>query len=104
MGSATGSKIPRLCPCGRNARNAGLGPDGLPRYGVLCKSCHRHNIADKKNYCERCGFVPEVPQQIHVDHKDGNKRNNDRNNLWSLCANCHALKTQVNEDWKNQYV
>jgi len=103
MGKATGSKTPRLCPCGRNGRHAGLGPDGLPRYGVLCKRCHKSNIKDKKNYCERCGFVPEVPQQIEVDHKDGNKRNNDRENLWSLCANCHRLKTHRNQEWKKIY-
>lgn len=104
MGKATGSKIPRLCPCGRNARSVGLGPDFQKRYGILCSGCHRYNIIDKKNYCERCGFVAEVPQQIEVDHKDCNKRNNDRNNLWSLCANCHRLKTHANQEWKNEYV
>ena len=104
MGKASGSKVPRLCPCGRNARHAGLGPDGLPRYGVLCKSCHRHNIIDKKNYCERGGFVAEVPQQIEVDHRDGNKRNNNKDNLWCLCANCHRLKTHANKEWENEYV
>lgn len=104
MGKASGSKIPRLCPCGRNARNNGLGADNKPRWGVLCKSCHRNNIRDKKNYCELCGFVAKVPQQIEVDHKDGNKRNNTPENLWCLCANCHRLKTHANEEWKNEYV
>jgi len=104
MGKATGSRVPRLCPCGRNARSVGLGPDFQQRFGVLCSSCNRRNIRDKKNYCERCGFVPEIPQQIEVDHKDGNKRNNDRDNLWSLCSNCHTLKTIKNKEWNNTYV
>ncbi|NDF35795.1 MAG: HNH endonuclease [Nitrosopumilaceae archaeon] len=104
MGKATGSKTPRICPCGRRARNAGLGPDGLPRYGVLCKSCNSHNLRDKKNYCENCGFIPQIPQQIEIDHRDGNKRNNARENLWSLCCNCHRLKTVQNSEWRNQYV
>lgn len=105
MGKASGSKVRRLCPCGRDSRHAGLGPDGLPRYGVLCKSCHKNNIRDKKNYCERpgCGFVAEIPQQIEVDHKDGNKRNNEQSNLWSLCANCHRLKTHANKEWESKY-
>lgn len=104
MGKATGSKAPRLCPCGRNGRSVGLGPDFQKRYGVLCSTCHKVNIRDKKNYCERCGFIAEVPQQIEVDHKDGNKRNNNRDNLWCLCANCHRLKTHANNEWENRYV
>lgn len=103
MGKAGGSRTPRLCPCGRNARNMGLGKDNKTRYGVLCSTCHRLNIRDKKNYCELCGFIAKVPQQIEVDHKDGNKRNNNRDNLWSLCANCHRLKTQVNKEWTQRY-
>lgn len=46
--------------------------------------------------CERCGFVPEHPYQLQVDHiiprsKGGAVR--DPANLQTLCANCHALKT-----------
>jgi len=40
--------------------------------------------------------------QLQVDHKDGNHSNNDKSNLQTLCANCHAYKTFVNKDWENK--
>lgn len=49
--------------------------------------------AYKKPYCEKCGFVPIVVAQLDVDHVDGDSKNNDFNNLRTLCANCHRLKT-----------
>lgn len=51
----------------------------------------------KKGKCEFCGFTPEHPCQLDVDHIDGNHHNNDPNNLQTLCANCHRLKT-----WKQK--
>ncbi|OYW72998.1 MAG: hypothetical protein B7Z37_23290, partial [Verrucomicrobia bacterium 12-59-8] len=30
---------------------------------------------------------------LEVDHIDGNHKNNDPSNLWTLCANCHREKT-----------
>lgn len=36
--------------------------------------------------CARCGFC-EYPCDIH--HIDGKKNNNSKNNLISLCPNCH---------------
>lgn len=56
----------------------------------------------KKSTCEKCSFVPEDICQLDVDHIDGNKYNNDPSNLQTLCANCHRLKTKLNNDnrWK----
>lgn len=45
--------------------------------------------------CARCGFEPEHPCQIDIDHIDGNHANNDSANLQALCANCHRLKTRA---------
>ena len=34
---------------------------------------------------------------LQVNHKDGNRKNNKKENLQTLCANCHAYKT-INYD------
>ena len=52
----------------------------------------------KKDHCEFCGFLAKHACQLDVDHKDGNKKNNDISNLQTLCANCHRLKTYLNKD------
>ena len=52
----------------------------------------------KKDYCEHCNFKPVHISQLDVDHIDGNNWNNDPSNLQTLCANCHRLKTHLNDD------
>ncbi len=49
----------------------------------------------KSNCCDRCGFVPEHPCQLDLDHVLPKSRGgrNDRSNLQTLCSNCHRLKT-----------
>lgn len=54
----------------------------------------------KKTVCSFCGFVPVNMCQLDVDHIDGNHENNDPDNLQTLCANCHRLKTFLNKDYK----
>lgn len=56
----------------------------------------------KKDLCERCGFIPEDSCQLDVDHKDGNHDNNSEDNLQTLCANCHRLKTKQNKETANR--
>lgn len=48
----------------------------------------------RKTYCEKCG--PDVsyhPCQLDVDHIDADHSNDAEDNLQTLCANCHRLKT-----------
>jgi 5-methylcytosine-specific restriction endonuclease McrA len=56
----------------------------------------------KGSYCEKCGFIPEHKCQLDVDHIDGNHNNNNPENLQTLCANCHRLKTFLNKDYLKQ--
>ena len=42
-------------------------------------------------------------RMLQVDHKDGDRENMDINNLWTLCANRHSIKTMENEDFLNEY-
>lgn len=75
-----------------------------------CKVAHRRSTLKssapwrqyKKDACEKCGFKALHPAQLHVDHIDGSKQNNDISNLQTLCANCHAYKTAQNQDWMNK--
>lgn len=54
--------------------------------------------AVRKDKCEVCDFVPVHIGQLDLDHIDGNKLNNSEENLQTLCANCHRLKTILNRD------
>ena len=42
--------------------------------------------------CEICGCVDCMgkPLKLQVHHRDGNRDNNDLNNLQILCPNCHS--------------
>lgn len=80
---------------------------GFTLYRKYCKICYRGKhfkpwILHRKKTCEECGFIPKWIGQLDVDHIDCNKNNNDPSNLQTLCANCHRLKTHLNEDYKNK--
>ncbi|MDP3981680.1 MAG: HNH endonuclease [Chlamydiota bacterium] len=39
--------------------------------------------------CAHCGFG--IPSVLEVAHIDGNRNNNEKNNLVILCPNCHKM-------------
>jgi len=86
-----------ICPCGNLCANKGNNT-----YRKVCQTCHRKGRRDKGSICEMCGFIPVDPIQLDVDHKDGNPYNNDKSNLQTICANCHRLKTKLNDDWNKR--
>jgi len=65
------------------------------------KSSSRHYTQHKKKFCEECGFIAIHECQLDVDHKDGDKTKNEPEDLMTLCANCHRLKTYLEKDSVN---
>lgn len=45
-----------------------------------------------RNKCEVCGKPGTKSKPLHVDHEDGNKKNDDPDNLKAKCASCHLKK------------
>ena len=98
-----------LCRCGNMCKGGGISKvDGRRLYASYCRSCAKgmhgkkerlHRLI-KKDQCELCGFLPEHPCQLDLDHIDGDHSNNDPSNHQTLCANCHRLKTFRNKDWQ----
>lgn len=62
---------------------------------IKVSSIRRRLIEERGNKCEECGwcevnkFHDIVP--IQLDHIDGDRTNNTRENLKLLCPNCHSL-------------
>lgn len=78
-------------PCSQSAESLAA----QRRRGAIKRHPYRHV---KKSFCEKCGFVAEDVCQLDVDHIDGNHQNNDPENLQTLCANCHRLKTKLSKE------
>lgn len=59
-----------------------------------------HLIRKKGNKCENCLLTEwqKYPIVLEVHHKDGNRTNNNLDNLQLLCCNCHALT----DNWRNK--
>jgi len=75
------------------------------------KSADRAIFMRSKNGCEnRYGDLgltwvcrdPDTPS-LTTDHWDGNKHNNDQDNIVILCANCHNRKTKLFGDTSTRY-
>ena len=85
--------------------------DGVQHY--RCKNRHRDTVNNnkapyrqfKKTVCEQpdCTATILYACQLTVDHIDGNRHNNELDNLMTLCHNCHALKSFRNNDYVNKY-
>jgi len=87
------------CHCGeRLVRARGRATSGVQIFDTKCWKCRLEYQKYKKPHCEFCGFVAIHAVQLDVDHVDGDRTNNSIDNLQTLCANCHRLKTQMNKD------
>ena len=96
------------CQCGTNCKPNGYKINGDAKYYTLCSTCRKNKSFIKQKVppkrksdlsswlrkfkepmCKTCGFIPEHPCQLDVDHIDGNSKNNKPENYQTLCANCH---------------
>lgn len=80
------------------AKQNGISKHGFKKWHKYCSTCNKmlYNskygyLLNKKNKCEKCGFIPEDRCQLDVIYKDGNKKNKDKSNLKTLCSNCGRL-------------
>lgn len=57
-----------------------------------CENRRRRVFEEQDHRCNRCGLLTwlEQPIPLELEHKDGNNKNNLRENLEGLCPNCHA--------------
>lgn len=70
----------------------------IDKYCSSCKNKKREGYSDKyimKKTCEGCGFEPQHKSTLHIDHIDGDRKNNNPNNYQTLCANCHSIKSLI---------
>lgn len=98
-----GSTKPGLCKCGEPRSKKGIDEQGRTRYRTQCNKCiYKQRQLPKKDACEKCGLKPASKKDLHKDHIDGDRSNNDMSNIQTLCAECHKEKTKVNEDWRRK--
>lgn len=96
-----GCKIQRKEAVRRYRDNSGIYRAGKKSgWGKKWKKAKHRRFA--KPGCERCGFIPRHMCQMDVHHKDRNHKNNNPDNLETLCALCHRLEhlpDQVKKDY-----
>ena len=62
----------------------------------------RYKIVESQSFkCKKCHKKFNPPNNFHIDHKDGNAKNNVRSNLQALCPDCHNAKTLKQEPKKH---
>jgi RecJ-like exonuclease len=92
-------EIPRpLCGCGNPVHYKGKTINGFKIWKSGCRSCEVKGRKQRKDYCEKCGGT----ENLHIDHKDGNRSNNELSNLQTLCKDCHHIKSLENDDLRRK--
>ncbi len=100
------SHVRGLCVrCGeRPQRRLSRTKQGMSLYSALCGRCAKAQFGRDKfklfkgPRCDACGFEPVNLCQLDVDHINCDRSDNRPENLQTLCANCHRLKTLKDHD------
>jgi len=86
----------------------GKSKHGFQKWHKYCASCAKGKysknyefLQSKKNKCDKCGFKAEDKCQLSLIYKDGNKKNKDKSNLKTFCANCSKLHYKRIKDSKS---
>jgi len=58
------------------------------------------HLLNKKQHCERCNFTAEDSCQLDVVYIDGDKKNKNRHNMKTYCANCSRLHSKTLKETK----
>ncbi len=90
----TTPKNPRIC-CSKSCSAVRIRQESLKaEEGGRHTHSRRYKLYCQENdiwpMCFRCGFC-EVPEVLHVHHKDCNWRNGKLENLTFVCPTCHAI-------------
>lgn len=74
-------------------------------YGIEFNADLRSLIRDRDHHrCKECSiFEKKLKYKLDVHHIDYNKKNNDPNNLVSLCKSCHSQTNFNRGDWQKYY-
>jgi len=69
------------------------------RDNFRCQQCFRHQDELFRKF--KNGKLQKY--KLHIHHIDYNKRNNNSDNLVSLCGSCHTQTNHTREDWTKYY-
>ena len=101
--------------CGNKVHTREINKNGTRNIRTECYVCHRGGrnrpgvTPYKKKYCENkdgrlgfdCTYKILDECQLEMDHIDGDRWNNIQKNVQTICRNCHAIKTKLCGDSKN---
>lgn len=100
-----------LCVCGARPAAINYCKNGRVYYRKKCDVCLKKGtgwgIPDwfkkgyrKKDFCEKCGYTSNHPEQFNVYYIDGKLTNSRPSNLKTVCANCQRILQKQGYVWK----
>lgn len=82
-----------------------MGGKSFELYGSEFNDDRRNEIRKRDGFvCQECQYPQsQLKRQLQVHHIDYNKKNNNFNNLISLCNACHGKTTFNRDNWTQYY-